>query len=171
MKKLKVFVIFFVLVVSLFMPACGKQTLNQPALQRDNQHIGGNLSFEYDNQTHTAYFGGEGQYIEFYDIDIARDFQKKGNRIGIKVTAPLEVDDFDTGIATAGDEKIEGGEFYSQVDGKKTREAVFYPIIKKDQRVVNLNIVWQDGIKEQCYKIVIKDGTKFVDEKSKSKLT
>lgn len=161
MKNIKIFLVAFLLLSMFLMTGCGDKSLEYADMQRDEQNIGGGLSFEYDRLSHVAMFGGEGEIIEYYEEDVARGFEKAGNRIGIKLIAPSEVKDYDTGSAVIGDEKIVGGKFYRQINGKKIGEAVFYPIVDEDNRKIDLKIKWEDGTKEQVYSIIIKENTLF----------
>ena len=155
------FTIFMIL--PLLMLGCGEKNLEYSLVQRDEQNIGGNLTFEYDNVTHVASFGGEGEIVEYYDYDIVRGFNRAGNRVGIKLTAPSSVKDFNTGSAILNKEKIVGGNFYRQVNNEKVGEAVFYPLVDENNRKIELKITWEDGTAEQTYIILIRKGTKFAN--------
>lgn len=162
MKYLKLF--FLLLIPVIFLSGCGEDKLAYSTMYRDDKNIGGSLTFDYDSITHTAYFGGEGESVSFYQMDIVQGFYEKGNRVGVKLYAPIEINEFDSGKATVGEEKIEGGEFYQRVGESKTREAIFYPIVDEDKRKVEIKLTWADGIEEQTYYVVIKDGTSFLKD-------
>ncbi len=163
MKKTKLLLISL-LIFPLILSGCGKTELNYSIIERDEQHIGGDLSFEYDSDSHIATFGGEGEVVEFYDIDIARGFKEKGNRIGIKITAPKQIKDYESGIAKIGNQKIEVGAIYKQVNSNKVSEAVFYPLVDENNRKIELKITWENNTAEQTYLIIIKEGTNFAQE-------
>lgn len=162
MKILK-FLVILLLFPVLTLTGCGSKNVDYVSMQKDESLAQSQLTFYYDELTHTAYFGGEGEQILYYDIDIARGFEKEGNRVGVKMYAPSEVTDFASGFAEVGGEKIEGGRFYSTVNGHKSREATFYPLVSQDNRVIELKIKWEEGIKEQHYTIVIAEGTIFLE--------
>lgn len=163
MGKLKILIVFFAL-MALLLTGCTDKSLDYVAVTRDNFNTGGNLSFEYDALSHTAYFGGDGETIEWQQASIVRGFDRAGNRVGVKLVAPSFVSDFSSGSAIVGDEKLEGGEFYQSVDGKTSPTAQFFPLVSEKNRVVTIKVIWQEGIKEQVYTIVIKEGTAFLDE-------
>ena len=163
MGKLKIFIVFFAL-MTLILTGCGDKSLDYVTVTRDNFNTGGNLSFEYDALSHTAYFGGEGEVVEWQEASIVRGFDRAGNRVGVKLVAPSFVSDFSSGSAIVGDEKLEGGEFYQSVDGKTSPTAQFYPLVSEESRVVTIKIIWQEGVQEQVYTIVIREGTTFLGE-------
>lgn len=158
MKKILLFL--FILPI-LFLGGCGAKTAAYSTITRDSQNIGGELSFEFDHITHTAYFGGHGETVQKYGVDISRNWLTEANRIGLQLIAPTEITDHESGWAELGDEKIEGGIFYSLVNGKRTNTAIFYPAVSAFSQKIELTIVWQDGLKPQTYTIVIREGTKF----------
>ena len=158
---MKKFVFIALILPLLLLGGCGSKDIAYSEMTRDSQNIGGNLSFEFDNITHTAYLGGQGEIIEKYDIDISRNWLESANRVGLQITAPINITDHESGWAKLNNEKIEGGTFYSIVNGKRTNAAMFYPAVSADVQRIELTIVWQDGIKPQEYTIVIRDGTSF----------
>ena len=162
MKYLRLFILFMLPIFLL--SGCGETKLNYSIIERDSKNIGGDLTFEYDSISHNAYFGEKGESVEYYQIDIAQGFLEPGNRVGIKLYAPVGVKEFDSGRATLGDEKFEGGEFYQSVNGVKTGEAIFYPLVSEKNRNIELKITWQDGTEEQIYHIIIKENVLFEDE-------
>lgn len=164
MKYLRLLLTIFLILPTLFMISCGDKNLEYSLIQRDDQHIGGNLTFDYDSVTHVATFGGKGETVEYYNEDIARGFNKAGNRVGIKLSAPSSIKDYNTGSATVGDEKIVGGSFYRQVNNEKVGEAVFYPLVDENNRKLELKIIWEDGTVEQTYTILIREETQFASD-------
>lgn len=163
MKYIGLLLTIFMVLPMLFLIGCGDKSLEYSLIQRDDQNIGGNLTFDYDSVTHVATFGGEGETVEYYNEDIARGFNKAGNRVGIKLSAPSSIKDYNTGSALVGEEKIVGGIFYRQVNNEKVSEAVFYPLVDENNRKIELKITWEDGTAEQTYIILIRKGTKFAN--------
>lgn len=164
MKYLRLLLTIFLIFPMLFLIGCGDKNLKYSLVQRDDQNIGGNLTFDYDSVTHVATFGGKGETVEYYNEDIARGFNKAGNRVGIKLSAPSSIKDYNTGSATVGDEKIVGGSFYRQVNNEKVGEAVFYPLVDENNRKLELKIIWEDGTVEQTYTILIREETQFASD-------
>lgn len=163
MKKIA----FFSLIILLIFPlcACKKQEVNYQKIVRDDYSTGGDLSFAYDEISHTAYFGGEGEYIQYYDSSIIKNWQEEGNRIGFKIPVPKTLDNYLSAKATCNGKDYENGEFYNFVNGKPVF-AEFYPLVKSGQERFELNITWQNSIKPQKYFIVIKNGTKLIEKTS-----
>lgn len=164
MKKFKVLNIFLlmILILTAFLSVgCSDRELDYAQIQREDENIGGDLSFEYDSQAHIAFFGGQGEVVSYYDEDIARGFKEAGNRIGIKLYAPKGIDDYQSGQAKLGNEELNGGMFYTTVNQNYTGEAVFYPKVDENNTKIEIKIIWQAGTKEQRYMIVIREGTTF----------
>ena len=99
---------------ALVLSGCGnnERDLNYGTVTRDPSQIGGaSLSFVYDEKTHTATFGGEGQQVEYYEIDESVGRNEAGNRVGIKITAPEEVKDLTKSTITNNGKTYENGSF------------------------------------------------------------
>lgn len=159
MKKLS-----FILVIFLFacvLVGCGDKTVDYAEIYRDDFKTGGDITFEYDKLNHIAYFGGENEVIQYYKEDIAKGWNKEGYRIGIKLYPPMKLTNYQSANAKLGKEEYSNGSFYKKIN-EQNFVAEFYPIIDENTKEVELKIVWQDGISEQNYKIVIKEGTKYI---------
>lgn len=162
MKKYFYFVIvIFIVITPYILVGCGDKKLPQNDVFRDDQNIGGNISFYYDRQLKTAVFGGEGEIVPFYNKDIVYGWEKEGNRIGIKIIAPKEIDEFESGWAQVGNKKIINGEFYQIVNGQKSNVAIFYPLVDENNLNVSIEICWQEGFKTQIYHVKIDENTIF----------
>ena len=155
---LKIFLCVLIVTLSLCMASCTEKVYPQNIVYQDDQKTGGNLSFYYDEISHTAVFGGEGEVIAFYQKDLTKGWNKEGNRVGIKIIAPSSVKDYDSGWAKVGDEEIKNGEFYQVVNGEKSNQANFYPIIDENF-FCNIEICWEEGSKPQNYQVKIVEGT------------
>lgn len=158
MKKFKLFVAFLV-IFPLIMVGCGDSTIGNANVTRDSEMTGGSLSFEYNKTAREIFFGGEGEAIQFYEADILKGWNESGNRLGLILQAPSEVDDFETGTLTLQGKTMTAGSFYRTVNGEKIGEVVLYPLVKENEREIEIKITWQDGTAEQVYKIIIKAGT------------
>lgn len=169
MKNFSRYIAFlFVLFCTVTLMGCNNKSLPQNNITRDDYHIGGNLSFYYDDITKTAVFGGKGESIEYYSQDLTRGWKNEGNRVGLKIIAPVEVNDFESGWAKVGDEKIDNGGFFQIVNGQKTRQANFYPIVKEDDNSIDIEICWQEGSKTQIYHVKVVENTKFSNGEDKN---
>lgn len=138
---------------------CGETSFSYNRIERDAYNTGGNVTFEYDEYSHTAYFGGEGEVIEWYEADIAKGWEEEGNRVGIKIFVPSGVDDYKSATAVLGDEKLEYDDF---ILGEENKYALFQPIVSEQNSILTLKIKWQDSAAEQTYNIVIRNGTIFM---------
>ena len=155
-------VIFLLLLPVLFFVACKEQTADYSVIYRDQYSTGGDISFSYDNITHTAYFGGENEVIPYYSNDITKGWESEGNRVGVKLVSPVKVTNSLSGYANLNGIEFENGCFYKNINNETSNIAEFYPLVSEENSEIELRIVWQDGVKEQIYKIVIKDGTIFM---------
>ncbi len=165
MKFYKSTFIILLLLLSLSMCACKDKNLNQPFLERDKYNTGGNLSFVYDKISHVATFGGQGEVIQFYDEDIAKGWNEKGNRIGFQLLVPKEVKDYKSGSANLNGEKLSPDDYIDIQEGQNL-VATFRPIVYNNQERYTLKITWEDGKNEQIYNIVIDSGTFFMEEQN-----
>ena len=159
--KEKIFYILLIIPI-LFFASCQEKSFEYQTLQRDNYNTGGNISFDYDEISHTATFGGEGEVVQFYAADIAKGWTEEGCRVGVKIIVPKGVEDFKSGNAVVGEEKLDADEFFVETEEGIINYAVFQPKVSQEKSKVELIITWQEGFKEQIYNIVIKEGTTFM---------
>ena len=152
--------------ICLFVISACQQDLPYQKLSRDDEMTGGSLTFVYDNESHTGFFGGEGEIVQFYNADIAKGWKEDGCRVGVSLTAPSEVTDYESGSLWVDGEKIQGGEFYQTVGENKVGRVVLTPLVSEEKREIEIKVEWSDGIPEQVYKIQIKDGTQFMKTNS-----
>ncbi len=159
-KKIALVIIFILL--SLAIAGCGNNELMQPPLERDRYNTGGKLTFEYDEISKVATFGGEGEVVQFYNQDIARGFNEKGCRVGVQISVP-KIKDYKRGSAVVNGTKMSAQD-YIFLSGEQNLIASFYPIVSEKNRNITINIKWQDDKKEQTYHIIVKPGTFFMSE-------
>lgn len=159
--NMKKFLLCFLIAGSLILSGCGQKEFSYGVLQRDAYNTGGGISFEYDPLSHTAYFGGEGEILEWYEEDVAKGWNEAGNRVGIKIIPPKGLDDYKSASATLDDEKLEYEDFYV---GEENSYTLFQPLIKKEGQILTLKIKWQESAAEQVYTIIIKKGTILLQE-------
>ena len=163
MKFLKSSFIILLCVVSIFLCGCEKKSFSQPDFTRDNYNTGGNLTFYYDQQAHVAYFGGEGEVVQYYEEDVAKGWTEKGCRVGISLTLPTEIEDYKSASAKVNGKEYNSNDFIVEINDE-TVIAQFQPIVSEDNRIINIKISWQEDSEAQEYKIIIKEGTIFMQE-------
>ncbi|MBQ8792837.1 MAG: hypothetical protein IJZ62_04455 [Clostridia bacterium] len=149
------------MLVALFSCGCGEKSFSCSQITQDAYKTGGSLTFEYDPSSHTAYFGEAGESIEYYEADIAKGWTQEGNRIGFKLFMPQDVDDYMSASAIINDTQLEYDDF---IFGDEIKYAQFQPLVSEENNIIDLKITWQSGSKEQEYKIIIKNGTHFVEK-------
>lgn len=162
MKVKKLLVIATVIASVFTFAGCQDKTANVSPLTRDNYNTGGNLTFEYDEIAKTAYFGGEGEVVQFYGEDIAKGWNDEGCRVGVMLALPKEVSEYKSGSATLNDNKLTPNDYIITSEGQQY--AIFQPIVSAENRIVDLKITWQEGYTETTYKIIIKDDTIFMEK-------
>lgn len=158
-KVLAVFLVLFMVI----MMGCGQKTFAYSPIERDGYLTGGGLSFYYDEQSHAAYFGGEGEKLEWYGEDVAKGWKEAGNRIGIKIFPPRGIDDYKSATASINDQQFEYNDFYV---GEENRYVIFQPIVREEEPLLTLRITWQEGAEEQIYNIVVRKGTIFMKDEA-----
>lgn len=161
MKKSLVCILSGILLISL-LTGCGKE-YSYGKIERDTSLTGGNLSFVYDASTHTATFGGEGEVVAYYPADSTTG-REKGNRIGFKIYAPCECEDFSKAKLSFQASEYTGGSFMQTVYEDSMNYFVLTPTVSKDNREFEVKITWQQNSATQTYHIKIADGTLFAPE-------
>ena len=162
MKRTKI-LLFLLIIPVCFLCACNNKSFEYQVLERDIYNTGGNLTFVYDDATHTAIFGGEGETVQFYTQDIAKGWAEEGCRIGIRILAPNGLKEYKSASATLDDEELTSKDFFIETNGN-VQFAVFQPIVSKEKSQVDLKITWQEGYEKQIYHIIIKEGTIFMEK-------
>lgn len=163
MKKKFLIIAILLISCSIFV-GCKQKQIDYSLVERDIYNTGGNISFSYDSLSHSAIFGGEGEIIQFYSSDISKGWTEDGCRVGIKLLAPKEIDDYNSGSAILDGKKINAEDFFVEVEEGVINYAQFQPIVSKEKSHFQLKITWQEGFKEQTYNIFIKEGTLFMEE-------
>lgn len=163
MKLLKTVFVLILVVTCFFMCGCDKKSFFQPLLSRDNYNTGGNLTFYYDNQSHVAYFGGEGEVVQYYQTDIAKGWTEKGCRVGVSLPLPNNLEDYKSATAKINGEEFNSNDFIVEID-QQTTIAQFQPIVSEKNSEIDIKITWEEETQPQEYKIIIKQGTLFMKE-------
>ena len=147
------------LCLCVLLSGCGK-TLSYGKLERDSALTGGNLSFVYDENTHTATFGGEGEVVAYYPAELKLG-RSAGNRIGVKIYAPSEVTDYSKAKLNFEGSEYVGGSFMTMVYDQVQNYFVLTPIVSENHRELKIHVTWQQDAEQQTYTVKIADGTKF----------
>ncbi len=165
MNKTKIFaIIMLIFSFSFLFVGCGDENLPNAKVTRDSEMTGGSLSFEYNQESGHIYVGGQDEIVQFYDSNITKGWQEEGNRIGLVFYAPKKLSDYETGTLSFQGETFSGGGFFRRVNGEKIGEVIIYPLISEEDKEIEIKITWQEGIKEQVYKLIIKKGTTFMQK-------
>lgn len=144
-----------VLVLSLTVLVACEKTVPYATVTRDPSNIGGEeLTFSYDEDKRVATFGGAGQTVAYYEEDLSLG-RAAGNRVGLQITAPKEIDNFD-GIKLKVGDKEHTGDF---LDGDNF--FWYYPLVSADKMEIKFDLKWNKEVKSQSYKVVIVAGTLF----------
>lgn len=166
MRSVKTLVALILVITTIFLCGCDKKMYSHPILTRDNYNTGGNLTFLYDEQSHVAYFGGEGEVVQFYEEDIAKGWTEKGCRIGVMLNIPKELKDYKSAIAKVNGNELNANDFIVEISEERSI-AQFQPIVSSDNKIINIKITWAENSQTQEYKIIIKAGTIFMSNLNK----
>lgn len=163
MKKMR-FLLIFICFVSIFAFAgCGDKELEPANILRDDARTGGSLSFVYDKNLQTVYVGGEEEIVQYSQANESKGLEE-GCRIGLKVIAPSENLDFENSTLEMNGINYSSGDFLESINGNKQPFFNIYPVVSKENKIVKFSVVWQDGIKKQDFKIIVVEGTRFMDK-------
>lgn len=155
----RVFLVFLVLLI-VFQVGCGTKSYPSANIVRDEANTGGNLSFVYDMNERKVYFGGEGEFLQYYSADEMRDLEE-GYRVGLKVIAPNEVKNLEDAVL-----EINGttySEFLEKIDGQEQNYFYIYPTFNEKSKEVNFVITWNKNAKPQKYKVILNEKTNFLE--------
>ena len=152
-------------ILSFGLAACGcaKDSVSYASISRTPDNTGGTeLTFSYDEDSHTAWFGGEGETIAYYPEN-AGIGRSAGNRVGITVTAPEEITEYEGFKLTIYDDQVYEG---LTPEGKPTafdgdNYMYIYPLVSESQKEVSIKIKWNNNCEEQEYMVKVVDGTTF----------
>lgn len=142
---------------------CGSKELDSASIVRDNLRTGGSLSFVYDKSQRVVYVGGEDEVVQFSEADESKGLSE-GCRIGLKVTAPDENLDLETATLEMNGVNYSSGNFLETINGQKQRFFNLYPLVSKEDDEIKFSVTWQDGTKQQDYKIIMVSGTKYMQK-------
>ena len=157
-RKVLIITILLMFVISSFY-GCGKQ-LTYGDVVRDPAMTGGDLSFVYDRQSHTATLGGEEEVVSYYLGDEELGLQS-GNRIGIKIYAPDEIKDYSKAKLDFQGVQYTSGSFMSKVYDKVQNYFILKPIVSENINTLEVKVSWTQDSAAQTYIIKIAEGTKF----------
>lgn len=148
----------------LLIGGCG-QSLPKMSVERDNYSTGGNLTFEYDETSRTAFFGQENEVVQYYEIDISKGFLKEGNRVGVKLTPNEEIKDLGSLTFKIGKEEIKGQDVATKINDK-TAFFQLFPIIKNAGEKVEIGVEYKG---QKCKYFVVVNEKAILMEKPADK--
>lgn len=163
MKMLKVMLIVLCLGCAVFAIGCGDKELPTAKITRDEARVGGSLSFVFDKNEGVVYVGGEDEYLTYTTGDESKGYAE-GNRVGLKVTAPDVELDLDNAVLEMNDVTYSAGDFLESINGVNQRFFYIYPSFDKKNNEATFSITWQEGTKQQEYRVIVVDGTKFLNK-------
>lgn len=155
----KLFLISTIFLCCFAFCGCGEKTFAYSSLSRDFYNTGGLLTFVYDEYTKTAFFGGEGEIVQFYNADIAKGWEDAGCRIGVKISIPNSLKEYKSATAKVNDEEYTYSGFIFE---DEPNYAVFQPIVSDEINQITIKIKWTENSKEQIYSLIVKEGTIFM---------
>ncbi len=159
MKKV---LLIFLILLSIVSTACGTKIYSSATITRDEANTGGDISFIYDEHTKNIYFGGEGEYLQYYSADEVKGLDE-GYRVGIKVTAPSEVKDLEDAVLEINGNKY--NDFFEKIESQPQNYFYIYPTFSEETKEINFKITWTQMSKPQKYKVVLNEKTKFLESK------
>ncbi len=160
MKKIFLVVLCFVFIFGS--SGCGQKEVASAQIFRDDARVGGSLSFVYDQKERTLFIGGKDEVVQFSQTDEVKNLNA-GCRVGLKVVAPDEVDEVDDATLEMNGVNYSSDDFLEKVNGQKQRFFNIYPTFSKNDNKVEFVLKWNGKVKKQTYKIVVENGTKFMD--------
>lgn len=165
MKECKVLVVLLCLMMifPFISFGCGSKDLDSASIVRDDLRTGGSLSFVYDKSQRVVYVGGEDEVVQFSEADESKGLSE-GCRIGLKVTSPDENLDLESATLEMNGVNYSSGNFLETINGQKQRFFNLYPLVSKEDDEIKFSVTWQDGTKQQDYKIIMVSGTKYMQK-------
>jgi len=163
MKNFRFVLLFVCLITTLTCLGCGSKELPSALIVRDEARTGGSISFVFNQEQRTVYVGGKNEIIQYSSKDESRNLEE-GWRIGLKVIAPNESLDVSDATLKMNGLNYSAGDFLENINGQKQRFFYLFPFVSEENREVKFAVTWQNGTKEQEYKVVIVKGTKFLNK-------
>ena len=156
MKKV---LLIFLILLSIVSTACGTKIYSSATITRDEANTGGDISFIYDEHTKNIYFGGEGEYLQYYSADEVKGLDE-GYRVGIKVIAPSEVKNLEDAVLEINGNKY--NDFFEKIESQPQNYFYIYPTFNENTKEVNFKITWNQSSKTQKYKVILNEKTNFL---------
>ena len=156
MKKV---LLIFLILLSIVSTACGTKIYSSATITRDEANTGGDISFVYDEHTKNIYFGGEGEYLQYYSADEVKGLDE-GYRVGIKVIAPSEVKNLEDAVLEINGNKY--NDFFEKIESQPQNYFYIYPTFSEKTKEIKFKITWTQMSKPQKYKVVLNEKTKFL---------
>ncbi|HIT62358.1 MAG TPA: hypothetical protein IAC38_02770 [Candidatus Caccovivens faecavium] len=156
MKKV---LLIFLILLNIVSTACGTKIYSSATITRDEANTGGDISFIYDEHTKNIYFGGEGEYLQYYSADEVKGLDA-GYRVGIKVIAPSEVKNLEDAVLEINGNKY--NDFFEKIESQPQNYFYIYPTFSEKTKEIKFKITWTQMSKPQKYKVVLNEKTKFL---------
>lgn len=156
MKKV---LLIFLILLSIVSTACGTKIYSSATITRDEANTGGDISFIYDEHTKNIYFGGEGEYLQYYSADEVKGLDE-GYRVGIKVIAPSEVKNLEDAVLEINGNKY--NDFFEKIESQPQNYFYIYPTFNEKTKEINFKITWTQMSKPQKYKVILNEKTNFL---------
>ncbi len=157
MKKV---LLIFLILLSIVSTACGTKIYSSATITRDEANTGGDLSFVYDSHDRHVYFGGEGEYLQYYSADEVKGLDA-GYRVGIKVIAPSEVKNLEDAVLEINGVKY--NDFFEKIESQPQNFFYIYPTFNEKTKEINFKITWNQTSKPQKYKVILNEKTNFLE--------
>lgn len=158
MKKV---LLIFLILLSIVSTACGTKIYSSATITRDEANTGGDISFVYDERNRNIYFGGEGEYLQYYSADEVKGLDA-GYRVGIKVIAPSEVKNLEDAVLEINGNKY--NDFFEKIESQPQNYFYIYPTFSEKTKEIKFKITWTQMSKPQKYKVILNEKTNFLEK-------
>lgn len=164
--KFKSLICVLLIFMAISFAGCGGKEVSSAKISRDDEMTGGSLSFIYDENSRTIFVGGEGEFIQYYEKDLSKGWES-GNRIGLKIEAPSEVENLKkTTLEMNG---VTFTDMFVKIDGQQQNFFNIYPVVTETTNEIVFKITWEEEIATQTYTIKIVEGTALLDNEGNVK--
>ena len=160
---IKILIIIFLFLPTLITSGCqGYQ--DYAIIEQDQKMTGGNLTYDYNQDSHIVTIGGEGETILYYYKNELKGWTEDGCRVGLKFIPPKNLDSFDAIEISINGKKQQLNFIY--VNNENTGIFEIYPLIKNTQEILEINVLWNNNSNQQTYKLKIATGTQLMQKES-----
>lgn len=118
-------------------------------IERDTYSTGGDISFLWDSVGKIAYFGGENEILQYYEMDIAKGILKSGNRVGVKLILSKNIKDISSLTFKIDKEEINADTVATKIDGEVIYFQLF-PLVESAGQTIKVGLEYK-GEKDEFY--------------------